>query len=224
MTGSQFSQFKMAPQKTMFGLLQPHIIIHYEQESISQRCQKNISSANRALPPPSSKNSKSPSLLADLRKFVLVSLCEGIHCSEKPFLTVPDLKMEKSVCLLLLILSFGYLFHPSNAVFMEKLADRKICADKYCSCKCNVLCNKVQMCRIWRLVFVKPSVRDEIQSGYVYSCLDVVSAAQALEDYIASDCRFINLKKGQMIYVYSKLKPVDGAGVFWSGSVSISEP
>ncbi|XP_053475874.1 otoraplin-like isoform X1 [Ictalurus furcatus] len=128
--------------------------------------------------PPSSKNSKSPSLLAVLRKFVLVSPCERINCSEK---SVPDLKMEKSNCLLLLILSFGYLFHLVNAVFMEKLADRKICADEHCSY--------------------------------------VISAAQALEDYIASDCRFINLKKGQMIYVYSKLQPVDGAGVFWSGSV-----
>ncbi|XP_027021692.1 otoraplin [Tachysurus fulvidraco] len=90
--------------------------------------------------------------------------------------------MEKSHCLLLLVLSFGLpLFHLANAVFMEKLADRKICADKYCSY--------------------------------------VISAAQALEDFIAPDCRFINLKKGQIIYVYSKLKPVDGAGVFWSGSV-----
>ncbi|KAI4875788.1 hypothetical protein NFI96_018333, partial [Prochilodus magdalenae] len=50
-------------------------------------------------------------------------------------------------------------------------------------------------------------------------CSYVISVAEALEDYIASDCRFINLKKGQMIYVYSKLKPVEGAGVFWSGSV-----
>lgn len=105
--------------------------------------------------PPSSKNSKSPSLLAELQKFVLVSPWEGIHCSEKSFLTVPDLKMEKSNCLLLLILSFGYLFHSANSVFMEKLADRKICADKHCSCKCKVLCNEVKMCLIWRFAFVK---------------------------------------------------------------------
>lgn len=52
--------------------------------------------------------------------------------------------------------------------------------------------------------------------------VDVISKAEALEDFIASDCRFINLKKGQMIYVYSKLKPAEGAGVFWSGSVSIT--
>ncbi|KAF5904987.1 otoraplin, partial [Clarias magur] len=89
--------------------------------------------------------------------------------------------MEKSRCFILLVLSFGYLFHSANAVLMDKLADRKICADK--------------------------------------DCMYAISAAQALEDYVASDCRFINLKKGQMIYVYSKLKPADGAGVFWSGSV-----
>lgn len=46
--------------------------------------------------------------------------------------------------------------------------------------------------------------------------------AKALEDYVASDCRYINLRRGQMIYVYSKLKPVEGAGVFWSGSVRLT--
>ncbi|XP_018961175.1 otoraplin [Cyprinus carpio] len=50
-------------------------------------------------------------------------------------------------------------------------------------------------------------------------CSYVISMAQALEDYVASDCRYINLRRGQMIYVFSKLKPAEGAGVFWSGSV-----
>uniref|UniRef100_A0A4W4F392 SH3 domain-containing protein n=1 Tax=Electrophorus electricus TaxID=8005 RepID=A0A4W4F392_ELEEL len=49
--------------------------------------------------------------------------------------------------------------------------------------------------------------------------IDVISVAKVLEDYIASDCRFINLKKGKMIYVYSKFKPVEGTGLFWLGSV-----
>ncbi|NXR30126.1 OTOR protein, partial [Zosterops hypoxanthus] len=31
------------------------------------------------------------------------------------------------------------------------------------------------------------------------------SLAKAEEDYNASDCGFINIKKGQLIYVYSKL-------------------
>ncbi|KAM8739608.1 otoraplin-like [Acanthopagrus latus] len=50
-------------------------------------------------------------------------------------------------------------------------------------------------------------------------CSYVLSMATALDDFIAPDCRFINIKKGQMVYVYSKLVPEEGAGVFWSGSV-----
>ncbi|XP_030297657.1 otoraplin isoform X2 [Sparus aurata] len=50
-------------------------------------------------------------------------------------------------------------------------------------------------------------------------CSYVLSMATASDDFIAPDCRFINIKKGQMVYVYSKLVPEEGAGVFWSGSV-----
>ncbi|XP_054456734.1 otoraplin-like [Anoplopoma fimbria] len=50
-------------------------------------------------------------------------------------------------------------------------------------------------------------------------CSYVLSMATALDDFTAPDCRFINIKKGQMVYVYSKLIPEEGAGVFWSGSV-----
>uniref|UniRef100_A0A3P9PLC0 Otoraplin n=3 Tax=Poecilia reticulata TaxID=8081 RepID=A0A3P9PLC0_POERE len=50
-------------------------------------------------------------------------------------------------------------------------------------------------------------------------CSYVLSMATAVDDFIAPDCRFINIKKGQMVYVYSKLIPPDGAGVFWYGSV-----
>lgn len=50
-------------------------------------------------------------------------------------------------------------------------------------------------------------------------CSYVLSMATALDDFTAPDCRFINIKKGQMVYVYSKLIPADGNGVFWSGSV-----
>lgn len=48
---------------------------------------------------------------------------------------------------------------------------------------------------------------------------DVLSMATAVGDFTAPDCRFINIKKGQMVYVYSKLIPEEGTGVFWSGSV-----
>lgn len=50
-------------------------------------------------------------------------------------------------------------------------------------------------------------------------CSHVLSMATALDDFTAPDCRFINIKTGQTVYVYSKLIPEEGAGVFWSGSV-----
>ncbi|XP_011601565.2 otoraplin [Takifugu rubripes] len=50
-------------------------------------------------------------------------------------------------------------------------------------------------------------------------CSHALSMATALDDFVAPDCRFINIKRGQTVYVYSKLLPVEGAGVFWSGSV-----
>ncbi|KAL4641400.1 otoraplin [Arapaima gigas] len=50
-------------------------------------------------------------------------------------------------------------------------------------------------------------------------CVYAISMARANDDFTAPDCRFINIKKGQMIFIYSKLLPKEGAGVFWSGSV-----
>nr|XP_036878331.1 otoraplin [Manis javanica] len=46
-----------------------------------------------------------------------------------------------------------------------------------------------------------------------------ISLARAQEDYNAPDCRFINVKKGQQIYVYSKLVKENEAGEFWAGSL-----
>ncbi|XP_064428866.1 otoraplin isoform X2 [Mirounga angustirostris] len=50
-------------------------------------------------------------------------------------------------------------------------------------------------------------------------CMYTISLSRAQEDYNAPDCRFINVKKGQQIYVYSKLVQENGAGEFWAGSV-----
>uniref|UniRef100_A0A8C5K7G1 Otoraplin n=1 Tax=Jaculus jaculus TaxID=51337 RepID=A0A8C5K7G1_JACJA len=50
-------------------------------------------------------------------------------------------------------------------------------------------------------------------------CVYTISLARAQEDYNAPDCRFINVKKGQQIYVYSKLVQENEAGEFWAGSV-----
>nr|XP_010329337.2 melanoma-derived growth regulatory protein isoform X2 [Saimiri boliviensis boliviensis] len=48
-------------------------------------------------------------------------------------------------------------------------------------------------------------------------CSHPISMAVALQDYVAPDCRFLNIHQGQVVYVFSKLK---GRGrLFWGGSV-----
>ncbi|XP_035313548.1 ras-related protein Rab-4B isoform X1 [Cricetulus griseus] len=50
-------------------------------------------------------------------------------------------------------------------------------------------------------------------------CSHPISMAVALQDYMAPDCRFLNIYRGQVVYVFSKLK---GRGrLFWGGSVSL---
>ncbi|NXE03127.1 OTOR protein, partial [Chaetorhynchus papuensis] len=48
-----------------------------------------------------------------------------------------------------------------------------------------------------------------------------ISLARAEEDYNASDCRFINIEKGQLIYVYSKLMNEEDSGEFWAASITV---
>ncbi|KAM4694968.1 otoraplin [Discoglossus pictus] len=50
-------------------------------------------------------------------------------------------------------------------------------------------------------------------------CVYAISMAKAEDDYNAPDCRFINIKKGELIYVYSKLVKEKRSGEFWSGSI-----
>ncbi|KAK2496807.1 hypothetical protein MC885_018625 [Smutsia gigantea] len=48
-------------------------------------------------------------------------------------------------------------------------------------------------------------------------CSYPISMAVALQDYVAPDCRFLTIYRGQVVYVFSKLK---GRGrLFWGGSV-----
>ncbi|XP_061482165.1 otoraplin [Rhineura floridana] len=54
-------------------------------------------------------------------------------------------------------------------------------------------------------------------------CLYAISLARAEDDYNAPDCRFVNIKKEQLIYVYSKLVQERGAGEFWAGSNGTAE-
>ncbi|NXH45380.1 OTOR protein, partial [Dicaeum eximium] len=50
-------------------------------------------------------------------------------------------------------------------------------------------------------------------------CVCTNSLARAEEDYNASDCRFINIKKGQLIYVQSNLMNEKDSGEFWAASL-----
>ncbi|XP_068088549.1 otoraplin [Hyperolius riggenbachi] len=51
-------------------------------------------------------------------------------------------------------------------------------------------------------------------------CIYAISLGEALDDYHAPDCRFINVKRGELVYIYTKLLPQsDESGEFWSGSV-----
>ncbi|XP_039709664.1 melanoma-derived growth regulatory protein isoform X2 [Pteropus medius] len=52
-------------------------------------------------------------------------------------------------------------------------------------------------------------------------CSYPISMAVALQDYVAPDCRFLTIHRGQVVYVFSKLK---GRGrLFWGGSVSFEK-
>ncbi|CAI9562921.1 unnamed protein product [Staurois parvus] len=51
-------------------------------------------------------------------------------------------------------------------------------------------------------------------------CIYAISLGRAEDDYHAPDCRFVNIKKGELVYIYTKLvKEYDDAGEFWSGSI-----
>ncbi|KAK6317637.1 hypothetical protein J4Q44_G00130370 [Coregonus suidteri] len=54
-------------------------------------------------------------------------------------------------------------------------------------------------------------VQDPVAEG------EPILIARALEDYYPGDCRFISLRQGQVVYVYSLLK--DRGNMFWAGSV-----
>ncbi|KAL1769494.1 melanoma-derived growth regulatory protein isoform X1 [Sigmodon hispidus] len=50
-------------------------------------------------------------------------------------------------------------------------------------------------------------------------CSHPISVAVALQDYVAPDCRFLSIYRGQLVYVFSKLK---GRGrLFWGGSMDL---
>ncbi|XP_073484333.1 otoraplin [Aquarana catesbeiana] len=90
--------------------------------------------------------------------------------------------MAKTFYVVVIVLCLGFIHQKAYGVYMQKLSDKKLCAD------------------------------DE--------CIYAISFGRAEDDYNAPDCRFVNLKKGELVYIYTKLvKENDDAGEFWSGSV-----
>ncbi|XP_072906268.1 otoraplin-like [Hemitrygon akajei] len=89
--------------------------------------------------------------------------------------------MAQIACRLFPLLLIG-LTQVVGADYMDKLAQKKMCADEECSY--------------------------------------VISIGQVVDDYNAPDCRFLNLKEGQLLYVYSKLVREGESREFWSGSLS----
>ncbi|XP_077342060.1 otoraplin [Lithobates pipiens] len=90
--------------------------------------------------------------------------------------------MAKTFYVAVIVLCLGFIHQRAYGVYMQKLSDKKLCAD------------------------------DE--------CIYAISIGRAEDDYNAPDCRFVNIKKGELVYIYTKLvKEDDDAGEFWSGSV-----
>nr|XP_055167537.1 melanoma-derived growth regulatory protein isoform X1 [Nyctereutes procyonoides] len=108
----------------------------------------------------------------------------------------------------IIVLLSAFLAPSVGSRAMPKLADRKLCADEECSCKPWGLGGLGSLgCQpVWRVLSF-PSIPSP----------DPISMAVALQDYVAPDCRFLTIHRGQVVYVFSKLK---GRGrLFWGGSV-----
>lgn len=54
--------------------------------------------------------------------------------------------------------------------------------------------------------------------SFLFLCAVLMYRGKALEDFTGPDCRFVNFKKGDDVYVYYKL--AEGSPEVWAGSVS----
>ncbi|XP_041905206.1 otoraplin [Corvus kubaryi] len=81
-----------------------------------------------------------------------------------------------------------------------------------------LLCLRL-MCPLATGIFMEKLISKKLCAAD--DCVYTISLARAEEDYIASDCRFINIKKGQLIYVYSKLMNEKDSGEFWAASIRV---
>ncbi|XP_041064440.1 otoraplin-like [Carcharodon carcharias] len=102
------------------------------------------------------------------------------HIREKEKIANWEIRMAQFAGCLFPLLLLG-LTQAAKADFMDKLAEKKVCADE--------------------------------------ECIYVISTGQVVDDYNAPDCRFLDLKEGQLVYVYSKLVREGQGGEFWSGSI-----
>ncbi|XP_072122977.1 otoraplin-like [Mobula birostris] len=123
--------------------------------------------------------------------------------------------MAQIACRLFPLLLIG-LTQVVRADYMDKLAKKKMCADEECS--------SLQAISAFVLCCSKEQVSEyPLESRSIKTklfCLsDVISIGQVVDDYNAPDCRFLNLKEGQLLYVYSKLVREGESGEFWSGSI-----
>ncbi|XP_038642197.1 melanoma-derived growth regulatory protein-like [Scyliorhinus canicula] len=85
------------------------------------------------------------------------------------------------------------------------LTVRALCLLVFCAT--GVLCTRGE--EVHRLAQRKLCADEE--------CSHPISMARALADYTAPDCRFINIRQGQIVYIYGKLK---GKGRdYWQGTV-----
>ncbi|NXO93253.1 OTOR protein, partial [Certhia brachydactyla] len=72
------------------------------------------------------------------------------------------------------------------------------------------------MCPLTTGIFMEKLTSKKLCAGD--HCVYTNSLARAEDDYKASDCRFINIKKGQLIYVYSKVIYEKDSGDFWAAN------
>ncbi|NWT74162.1 OTOR protein, partial [Prunella himalayana] len=82
----------------------------------------------------------------------------------------------------------------------------------------TLLCLRL-MCPLTTGIFMKKLTSKKLCTND--DCAYTNSLARAEEDYNASDCRFINITKGQLIYVHSKLMNEKDCGEFWAASTRV---
>lgn len=149
-----------------------------------------------------------------------------------------NLNMAAARSFILFHVVFGFLHHGLGLI-----SDYKLCGDPECESKliiyiqkerldwnCDV-CLPVHLIIIWlcaKYFNYVIHVQVIVMLSYLWVFLfffsflissGMISRVQAQRDHTAKDCRFLNLKKGDMITVYYKL--TGKRNDLWAGSVSL---